>query len=425
MEIDNKLASFEDFKSIRENVAFHFTSQSNLESIFNEGLRPLIGDNASGGLGQSAIEKTYISYGLEGVLQLYNRLISASFQQRIGDFNGISHKPFIPDSAQEKDSKDFLSMIEGFEMIRQYMEDNVYFIFDATKTQYNHSISDEELEEINHQISELDESGVNIIKQFNELKDRITELVRQNSQGNKEEILKLVSERNRLAILVREKTLPIINNRRGNILNENENPIMEEIDYNDERLIWVNQMKSPHNTHTRIVDNNGKPQGIRITKDMLRLFSINGKNQANGLEFLEAILSQVNSDDKIYLNSEKCHDCNLLFKFLEYVHLVEKYKENGLLVTKPEETIEIGSKKKNIHERQVMDLTSIDKYPELSEFIKDLQQYYEEHRYKKTTRALGEETLDKIKDFKSKKEVENEISKDEQSLEDTNQKFIK
>lgn len=421
MEIGKKLTSLEDFKSIRENVAFHFTSRNNIESILNEGLRPLIGDNASGGLGQSAIEKTYISYGLNGVLQLYNRLISASFQQCLGDFNGISHKPFVPDSAKDKSPKDSLSIIEGFEMIRQYMEDNIYFIFNATKTQYEHSISDEELERINHSISELTDSGINIVKQFGELNDRITELVRQNSQGNKEEILKLVSERNRLAILVREKTLPIINNQRGKIINESENPIMEEIDYNDERLIWINQMKAPHNTHTRIIENNGRPQGVRITKDMLRLFSQDGKNPANGLEFLKAMLDQVNSNDQIYLNSAKCHDCNLLFKFLEYVQLVDKYKSNGLLVTKPEETIEIGARKKTIHERQVMDLTNIQKYPGLAEFIKGLQQYYEEHRYKKTTRALGEETLDKLKDFKAKKAVENEILKNEQSLEHINE----
>lgn len=137
MEKDKKLALLKDFRSIRENVAFHFTSQRNIESILNEGLRPLIGDNASGGLGQSAIEKTYVSYGLEGVLQLYNRLISASFQQRIGDFNGISHKPFVPDSAKDKDSKDSLSIIEGFEMIRQYMEDNVYFILMRLKHNMN------------------------------------------------------------------------------------------------------------------------------------------------------------------------------------------------------------------------------------------------------------------------------------------------
>ena len=420
MEINKKLTSLKDFRSIRENIAFHFTSKSNIESILSEGLRPLIGDNASGGLGQSAIEKTYISYGLNGVLQLYNRLISASFQQCLGDLSGFSHKPFVPDSAKNKSPKDSLSIIEGFEMIRQYMEDNVYFIFNAPKTQYEYNISDEELERINHSISELSDSGINIVKQFGELNDRITELVRQNSQGNKEEILKLVSERNRLAILVREKTLPIINNQRGRILNESENPIMEEIDYNDERLIWINQMKAPHNTHTRIIENNGRPQGVRITKDMLRLFSQNGKNPANGLEFLKAMLDQVNPNDQIYLNNAKCHDCNLLFKFLEYVQLVEKYKSNGLLVTKPEETIEIGARKKTIPERQVMDLTNIQKYPGLAEFIKDLQQYYEEHRYKKTTRALGEETLDKLKDFKVKKIVQNELLKDEQSLEHTN-----
>lgn len=93
----------------------------------------------------------------------------------------------------------------------------------------------------------------------------------------------------------------------------------------------------------------------------------------------------------------------MLFKFQEYIQLVKKYKLSGLLVTKPEETIEIGSKKRTIPERQVMDLANIEKYPELPEFIEGLEKYYEIHRYKKTTRTLAEEVFDKIKDSQAKK----------------------
>ena len=35
---------------------------------------------------------------------------------------------------------------------------------------------------------------------------------------------------------------------------------MEEIDNNDERLVWINQIKDPHKTHNRIIDNNGRTQ---------------------------------------------------------------------------------------------------------------------------------------------------------------------
>lgn len=419
MELDKKLATFNDFKSIRENIAFHFTSRSNMQSILEEGLRPLIGDNASGGLGQSAIEKTYISYGLEGVLQLYNRLISASFQQKIGDFSGISHKPFVPESAKDKDSSEHLTILEGFEMIRQYMEDNVYFVFDATRTQYEHDLSDSDLENINTTIMKLEDSGTNIIERVNELNDRIKELVRQNSQDNKDEIIRLVNERNRLAILVREKTLPMINSIRGRLLEENQNPIMEEVDYNDERLIWINQIKNPHNTHTRIVESDGKLQGTRITKDMLRPFSQNGSQVANGLEFLESILPQATELDQIYIDTSEepaCHDCNLLYKFQEYLRLVEKYKSMGLMATKPETTYEIGDKKRTIPERQVIDIENIEKYPGLSEFAKNLEQYYEEHRYKKTTKELAEEAFDKIKDTESKLAVGTTMLQDERDM---------
>jgi hypothetical protein len=428
MGFDTKLANFNNFESIRENVAFHFTSKKNIQSILNEGLRPLIGDNSSGGLGQSAIEKTYISYGLEGVLQLYNRLISASFQLNIEDFNEISHKPFVPDSAENKSPKEPLSKLEGFEMIRQYMEDNVYFIFDAPKTQYEHDLSDSDLKNINSTISELKDSDTNVVERVHELNKRIKELAHQNIPDNKDEILKLVSERNRLAILAREKTLPMVNSIRGRVLNENQNPIMEEIDYNDERLTWINQMKKPHNTHTRIIENDGKLQGVRITKDMLQLFSQDGEKVANGLEFLNSILEQTTPSDQLYIDSSEkpsAHDCNMLFKFHEYLGLVEKYKSMGLMITKPETTYKIGDEKRTMPERQVMDMKNISKYPGLSEFGEDLEQYYEEHRYKKTTRQLAEETFDKIKDTEGKKKIETTMLKYEQDMIHSNESLLK
>lgn len=307
MNLDNKLVTNADIVDIR-NIAFHFSPQRNITSILNEGLKPLIGDNASGGLGQSAIEKVYFSYGLEGVLQLYNRLISASFQQEVGDLNGISHKPFIPDSANDKLPSEHLSMIEGFEMVRQYMEDNVYFVFDAPITQYEHELSDSDLQNINQEITKLTDSGTNIVEKINELNDKIATLSR-SRENNKDEIVSLVSE---------------------------------------------------------------KPA---------------------------------------------CHDCNLLFKFQEYLRLVEKYKSNGLLITKPETTYKINDKTVTIPKRQVMDMKNISKYPGLAEFSENLEQYYEDNRYKKTTKALAEEVSDKIiDDIEGKRKVNEEVLRNESEM---------
>ena len=423
MSADIKLASLDEFKSLRKDIGFHFTSQSNIESIMNEGLRPVIGDNASGGLGQSAIPKTYISYGLDGVLQLYNRLISVAFQARVGDLNGISHKPFIPDAAKAKDSNEHLSMIEGFEFVRQYMEDNNYFIFEAPMTQYERSISDEELDEINGNIKGFDEEGIKLCSRFEQLNDRIGDLARSDAQGNRDEILKLVDERNRISLLVREKSLPAIDSKRGQLLNESQNPIMEEIEYNDERLKWINQVENPHNTHTRIIDGEVGPEGVRLTPDMLRLFSLDGQTQGNGLDFLQAMLGKVTPEDQIYLDKPVCHDVNLLYKFLDYVHMVEQYKQAGLLSVKPEETIQVGDKRRNMPARLVMDMSDIDKYPGLAEFSENLEQYYEANRYKKKIMSLGEESLEKNKDTKRKKDVESQMANDEKSLETTQDKI--
>lgn len=394
MSNNDKKVSLDEFEDIRRNIAFHFTSQSNMDSILEEGLRPQIGDNSSGGLGQSAIEKTYLSYGIEGVLQLYNRLLVASFGQSINDFNGISHKPFLPDSAFSEPKRESLSKVEGFEFIRQYMEDNVYFVFDAPVTQYEGELKTEDISEINAMIPTLEENGINLKQRHKELDKQITKLVREGAEENKSEILQLVDERNRIAIYIREQTMRALSSKRGKLLNEAENPIMEQVDYNDERLVWINQIERPHNAHTRIVEEDGKPQGVRITNDRLRIFSHDDTSISNGLDFLDASLGLVDpAKDQIFLDlydKPECHDCNLLYKFQEYLRLVEQYKAQGLLDLKPATTYEIDGKTRTVPERYVMDMTNIEKYPGLQDFMIGLDEYYEEHKYRKPDKTITE-----------------------------------
>ena len=118
-----------------------------------------------------------------------------------------------------------------------------------------------------------------------------------------------------------------------------------------------------------------------------------------------------------------CHDVNLLYKFLDYVHMVEQYKQAGLLSVKPEETIQVGDRRRTVPARLVMDMSDIDKYPGLAEFSENLEQYYEANRYKKKIMTLGEESLEKNKDTKRKKDVERQMTNDEKSLETTQDKI--
>ena len=103
--------------------------------------------------------------------------------------------------------------------------------------------------------------------------------------------------------------------------------------------------------------------------------------------------------------------------------MVEQYKQAGLLSVKPEETIQVGDKRRNMPARLVMDMSDIDKYPGLAEFSENLEQYYEANSYKKKIMSLGEESLEKNKDTKRKKDVESQMTNDEKSLETAQDKI--
>ena len=98
-----EIRTLKEYEDLRKNVSFHFTPMQNLDNILENGLVSNFGDNSTGILGQSAIPKVYISYGLEGVMQLYNRILNLSQEGALEHFQGASHKPFIPKNLQGND----------------------------------------------------------------------------------------------------------------------------------------------------------------------------------------------------------------------------------------------------------------------------------------------------------------------------------
>ena len=186
MDDTSKFIKLEDLDSLRDGIGFHFTSASNVQSILNNGLRPKIGNNSKDGLGREAISKTFISYGLSGVLQLYNRLLNASFELPLGNIRDPEHRPFLPDVSSDRDTKKHLSFIEGFEFVRQYMENNVYFIADVPISKYEHELSEEDIKNINAQIPEYCLPGTDkkIVPEIQRLDKEAEELREQLHKGD-------------------------------------------------------------------------------------------------------------------------------------------------------------------------------------------------------------------------------------------------
>lgn len=130
-----------------EKYGFHFTPQENVEAISATGLKAKIGSNSKGGLGKEAIEKTFLSYGINGMMQLFNRLLCASYETPISAILETKEKSKY--LLEYEKSKDSLSVIEGFEYVRKYMEDCKYFVIQIREPEYDKSqLNDESIKSL-------------------------------------------------------------------------------------------------------------------------------------------------------------------------------------------------------------------------------------------------------------------------------------
>lgn len=393
--------TLEEIDDLRKNIGFHFTPTQNLESILKTGLLPRIGANASGAIGQSVIPKTYISYGLEGVMQLYNRILNVSLEIPIEYFRGSSsHKTFLPSSAQTKDGKSRLSILEGFEWVRQYMENNTYLIFDASMGEYEHPLDDSDINDINEYIHNLeDENGNNIYSKVREINKKIAELTNDTTMNHREEINRYVKERETLVVDIWRQTSEIVRNKQGKLINGNEELIMDRIDFDDENLRWVNFGERPYNIHTKIVENkNGDLKGLPILPQNLRVFSMDGKKHENGIEFMKKMHLFISEEDKVAINYNNRIDVNLLNYFYEYVKLIEQYRAE-------QEISELSSGRTAGF---TVDFSDISKYPGLKEFAEEVSQYYRSEREEAT--AIERKAWEEAKAAETKKRKETETA---------------
>ena len=158
-----------------ENLGYHFTPKVNFASIQETGLRPKIGSNSAGAFGREALEKTFFSYGKNGVMQLFNRLVSASCEMNMDGFRDDSEKAQYLLEYQKGtefiQGEEQLTILEGLEYARRYMDNCSYFGFSAVEPQYTKAIDEETVAEdvmnVNQNLDDL--KGVVV-------EDRLTDL---------------------------------------------------------------------------------------------------------------------------------------------------------------------------------------------------------------------------------------------------------
>lgn len=345
---DIKYTNLSDRLDEGKPVGFHFTSKDNIGSIYEQGLLALRGDNASGGLGREAINKSFLSYGEEGALQIFNRTILAGREVDLGSIRtSQSHKDYLPESSKFKNNEDKLSMLEAFEFARQYMSDRIYFVFDVNEAKYERDISEEDIDDINKRLGDYKLPGTNIsiVGEIKKLDDEIDSLGKDETEKKKE----LLDKRSSLSILLRIESKKDIDALRGELINPEDEKTanIDRVDFNDDKLCWVDQIKKPHNAHSRIIETDEGLQGVIIKPK--EVISIDGKKPATALEAMRVAYSEIGNIQ----NARLSFDPNMLDLFFEYIRMVEAYEQAGLLM--------------NYNGRDVVDLTRIDIYPGLDD----------------------------------------------------------
>ena len=238
-------------------------------------------------------------------------------------------------------------MLEAFEFTRQYMSDRIYFVFDVNEAKYERDISKEDIDHINKRLADYKLPGTNIsiVGEIKKLDQEIDSLGKDEIEKKKE----LLSKRSSLSILLRIESKKDIDSLRGELVNTEDEKTanFDRVDFNDDKLRWVDQIKNPHNAHTRIVETDEGLRGVIIKPK--EVVSIDGKKPATAVEAMRVAYSEIGNVQNARISS----DPNMLDLFFEYVRMVEAYEQAGLLM--------------NNNGRDVVDLTRIDIYPGLDD----------------------------------------------------------
>lgn len=240
-------------------------------------------------------------------------------------------------------------------MIRELLDDHMYYVFEAHPTKYERDVSAEDIERVNLSIKELEETKQ--IEQLDEEEDRISSS-KMSDEEKKEALESLRAKRASITIELRKKSKKLIYAKRGALIDDS--GVFEELDYNEEKLRWGNQIQNPHNVHTKIVEDGEGIHGQTVKSngsEKFGAFSIDGEHVATANEAIRVFSSRIKSGDRLTITE----DPDLVSRYIKYLDMCKQYEQQGLLVEQDG--------------RMIVDLEHIEKYPGLQEFATELEEY--------------------------------------------------
>lgn len=347
------LKKLDDIKDFSQ-VGFHFTdSEEKINSIEQNGLKPLIGDNSST---YEATPKISFSLGLDGLFQTANRFFNLVQTMEVSFLLNNTHMKYLPDNIRDGDPNHIMTTIEALEFMKNYLGNSSYFVFDAPSSKYEHEVTKENLDKANQHVQNIydlipinskgeildiddqtyefnirtpkpNEPLKNLSKEIQKIQECLNKRYSQGKKNFTPQQLKeyelLIDVKNRYRIKILETTA--LDLQRGNLI---EDGLYDTISFHEEKLEWRKQ--KPLNIQSRVEIKDNMALGKGVEPENLSILSVNGAEKSNNFEILSKLYPKANKQ-----NTTAAGDIDMVELVLEYINI----PANGInqyLATHPE-----------------------------------------------------------------------------------------
>jgi len=420
-----KSVDIKDIDFGEKNYGFHFTSQENENSFDEKGLEARIGVNSSGKLGKEANPKVFFSNGVRGALMTFNRTTNipssrGSIAMLVKDYYRYLPdriKAFVPEKKrnlsflEEEDIINLLKSLdeakifsldycETFEFMENFMRDNMYLIFEAEPSRYEHELTQEDIEEIN------ESRDSEVLAQIDVLDEKI------DICEDETEIQRLTNERNALSRKIRKQCIEVASQKRGEKLFDG---FFDIEDYNEEHCEFL--IQPPNNTHSAVMENN---VGKAVSSKQLRKLS--SDSRVDAVTLISKMLEQRDVTQEYAMRGKK-NDVRLIEFFVEYLKLPRNLSQearNDISKKIAEHTKMVGELFKQrpgftgvLPEEQTGIegvLTEMRRYRQIPLISTDIAKAFSENSDVKLESECASEAMDKLSSLReeSKKQIQEE-----------------
>ena len=338
---------------------FHYTNKANIDDI-GDTLEGKIGENLKGSFGKEVNPKLFYAYGVSGAIQILNRNLNLSAAATISFLNDGVHNKAFPNTVKadiENGKKDrVLTPLEAFEFSRKYLEEMALYTFDVKPTEYEHTPTPEQIEEVNdfvdsfeavpvvskdYVISVSEEDGkrnvsidkqnienskpVKIKKLIGSLDEAIEALQNEPDSSRNPELGFLILKRDELSMMVRDATMGKLEQFQGKEVQEGN---VDRFIFDEDKNRMVDIEANPHNAYTKVTKGeDGFYKSRNIGPEDGAALTTNGGKVAKYTDVMAAVYENKGMD----LNPTIRGDVDLAGLFFKYCKLVEMAKRKHLI----------------------------------------------------------------------------------------------